>query len=749
MDENNNIKKAPNVPPFLRFCSAIIPTAFDDSLSYYEALCALYKFLQDQIVTTINNNATVTNEYIRLTNELKEYVEHYFDNLDVQKEIDNKLDEMYANGQLDLLFSKYVNDYVEVTNERITELDTKVNSLNDLTPTVVSSTSAMTDHDKIYLNTDDGYWYYWNGSTFVQGGLYNSDATDTAIKWYINDLASDGNNEINPFTCAKGSLTTSDGSFVAGGNTYWVTDYIPMDVSQIPVSGNYWNYCGFLYEDAPVAMYKIIFYDSDKVKAGAITTSSAAVQLNVNSHPEIEDFAYCRIQFKTDTVAWDDRYKVRMSGYTNNLYNGSGAQIDTSRYTAVDNAGIKKGTIESSRFADNLYTASKYTMMQQSIMPFNITDFGYGTIETATGLTTVNNSRLSTNKIVKIPAGTSITLTNDWSMLAFSYSEANVYIGRFYQNWGTSIYFPTDINVRFVFKNDTLGTINDLDSVKNLISNISIAKSEGKFAYEGEKVVLQPAYGVESTGLPTFGQDGACYGDNYITFNSTGSYKVYSMNGDLLKDTTTLDQQATIAPHANSVCFGTERYDEGDTYPLLYVNAYNNTALPTGSCYVYRLLDNMTTSLQQTIVIGFANDPIWAGDGHSVRPYGNFIVDTDNNKLYAYVMIDSLNVTRFFKFDLPELSDGATVTLTTDDIEDYFDIEWMYYMQGVTYYNHKIYATCGFSTADCKTYVVDLNTKKVTSKIPMGGFVGEPETAFVYNDKLYISSTNKLFRLEF
>lgn len=703
----------------------------------------------NELVRSVNTQNETIADYIQQFIDLREFCEDYFENLDVQHEIDNKLDEMYANGQLDLLFSKYVNDYVEVTNERITELNTKVNSLNDLTPTVVSSTSAMTDHDKIYLNTGDGYWYYWNGSAFVQGGLYNSDATDSAIKWYINDLASDGNNEINPFTCAKGSLTTSDGSFVSGGNTYWVTDYIPMDVSQIPVSGNYWNYCAFLYEDAPVAMYKVIFYDSDKVKAGAITTSANNVQLNTNSHPEIEDFAYCRIQFKTDTVAWDDRYKVRMSTYTNNLYNGSAGQLDTSRYTAVDNAGIKKGTIESSRLSSNLYTASKYTMMQQSIMPFNLTDFGYGTIETATGLTTTNATRVSTNQIIRIPAGTSITLNNDWTCLAFSYTDANVYVGRFYQNWGSSIYFPTDINVRFVFKNDTLGTINDLDSVKNLMSNITIEKSEGVFGYEGEKVVLKPSYGVSNTGLTTYGQDGACYGNNYITFNGTGFYQVYSMNGDLLKASTALDQQATIAPHANSVCFGTEKYDEDDTYPLLYVNAYNNTSLPTGSCYVYRLLDNMTTSLQQTIVIGFANDPIWAGDGHSVRPYGNFIVDTDNNKLYAYVMIDSLNVTRFFKFDLPELSDGSTVTLTTDDIEDYFDIEWMYYMQGVTYYNHKIYATCGFSTADCKLYVVDLVSKKATSVVPMGGFVGEPETAFVHNNKLYVSSTTKLFRLEF
>lgn len=110
MDENNNIKKAPNVPPFLRYCSAIIPTAFDDSLSYYEALCALYKFLQDQIVTTINNNATVTQHYIDRQNELealfeqlKEYVDNYFENLDVQEEINNKLDQMAEDGSLEAL----------------------------------------------------------------------------------------------------------------------------------------------------------------------------------------------------------------------------------------------------------------------------------------------------------------------------------------------------------------------------------------------------------------------------------------------------------------------------------------------------------------------------------------------------------------------------------------------------------------------------------------------------------------------
>lgn len=108
MDQNNNIKYTPPVPPFLRYCSAIIPTAFDDSLSYYEALCALYKYLQDNFVNVINNNAAVTEYYIKLVEDLKSYVEHYFENLDVQEEINNKLDAMAEDGSLGEIIENYL-----------------------------------------------------------------------------------------------------------------------------------------------------------------------------------------------------------------------------------------------------------------------------------------------------------------------------------------------------------------------------------------------------------------------------------------------------------------------------------------------------------------------------------------------------------------------------------------------------------------------------------------------------------------
>ena len=41
-------------------------------------------------------------------------------------------------------------------------------------PLVASSTSGMTDTSRIYVNTTDNNWYYYNGSNWIVGGAYLS-----------------------------------------------------------------------------------------------------------------------------------------------------------------------------------------------------------------------------------------------------------------------------------------------------------------------------------------------------------------------------------------------------------------------------------------------------------------------------------------------------------------------------------------------------------------------------------------------
>lgn len=112
--ENDTPRRMPNVPPFVKFVCANVPMVFDDSLSYYEALCALWKYVQG-MTDVINNNATLEEEYIEKFNELsgkfdelKNYVDTYFDNLDVQEEINNKLDQMAEDGTLEGLLRNII-----------------------------------------------------------------------------------------------------------------------------------------------------------------------------------------------------------------------------------------------------------------------------------------------------------------------------------------------------------------------------------------------------------------------------------------------------------------------------------------------------------------------------------------------------------------------------------------------------------------------------------------------------------------
>ena len=88
--------------PFRRFCVSVgaIPTSYMESMTYYEMLEWLCKYLQDTVIPAINTNAEAVEEMQHLFLELKDYVDHYFDTLDIQSEVDAKLDEMVESGEL-------------------------------------------------------------------------------------------------------------------------------------------------------------------------------------------------------------------------------------------------------------------------------------------------------------------------------------------------------------------------------------------------------------------------------------------------------------------------------------------------------------------------------------------------------------------------------------------------------------------------------------------------------------------------
>lgn len=79
-----------------------------DALTYYQMLCKVVGYLQDVIT---NNESLQYNqtELLDAFNELQSYVNSYFDSLDIQTEINNKLDQMAQDGTLTDIISQYLN----------------------------------------------------------------------------------------------------------------------------------------------------------------------------------------------------------------------------------------------------------------------------------------------------------------------------------------------------------------------------------------------------------------------------------------------------------------------------------------------------------------------------------------------------------------------------------------------------------------------------------------------------------------
>lgn len=86
-----------------------MPSSFVESMTYYEALAWLDNYLEKTLIPAVNNNAEAVKELQNLYIELHAYVENYFDNLDVQEEINNKLDAMADAGTLQEIIGEYLN----------------------------------------------------------------------------------------------------------------------------------------------------------------------------------------------------------------------------------------------------------------------------------------------------------------------------------------------------------------------------------------------------------------------------------------------------------------------------------------------------------------------------------------------------------------------------------------------------------------------------------------------------------------
>lgn len=95
--------------PFRYWCQKVLPLVYDDSLSYYELLCKVVDYLNKTMSDVETLHGDVTNLHKAYV-ELQGYVNDYFSSLDVQEEINNKLNQMATDGTLLTIISPTISN---------------------------------------------------------------------------------------------------------------------------------------------------------------------------------------------------------------------------------------------------------------------------------------------------------------------------------------------------------------------------------------------------------------------------------------------------------------------------------------------------------------------------------------------------------------------------------------------------------------------------------------------------------------
>lgn len=256
-NENNEFDFEP-LPPFKWFVQQNFPfiDADFDAITNYQLFCKL----GEEINKIINSENTLGEQVELLTNAfnaLKTYVDNYFDNLDVQEEIDKKLDKMVLDGTFDELienvfagYQEQIDEIVQNINNNYNVLDNKINVnqtnvLNQLASLSSGSPAGVYDdldalnadssanHSRIYITANNGHWAYYDttSSEWVDGGAYLANEyiegiTPNQLSFIKQTTLNIFNND-NTTDLAEGLINTA-GVIDSTQTNYYTTPFMPV-----------------------------------------------------------------------------------------------------------------------------------------------------------------------------------------------------------------------------------------------------------------------------------------------------------------------------------------------------------------------------------------------------------------------------------------------------------------------------------------------------------------------------------------
>ena len=680
MNEEIN-EKTQTLKPFTKLCMTIgqLPSSYVESMSYYEQLIWFTKYLQDQVIPAVNQNAAAVTELQGYYIELQDYVNNYFDNLDVQQEINNKLDKMAEDGSLLDIINQYFADEIQpqinTQNAKIGELETKVNAVTSGSPLVASSTAGMTDTTKVYVNTTDGKWYYYDGDSWEIGGTYQSTGLDTNSV-HFNNLDS----TLDTMLFRESSDVSQLGTIYYSNtdSSYNMTSFFYLKKgSSISVSDDFLaNYKWKLMEVIGLNSYNNLF---------TFTTDSSKT---------MSKDALCVFAWQPIDETWSE------STYT----------VD--RFHNLDNNDITSITYYYPKFTENFLLEDLDGSFLNSCFVFANQQTLSGTIKM---IHTRNTMRLCQCRAIKSKFDIKFSIKTGYKYGIVTY-ESDGITRKADTGWMTDDYIlPANslFTVVFAKSNDaaftdlytmyhdkilTMTSYGDINFIKTTINNLGIAN----YYYNGEKLDTKNKYGFNISNLYQFDNkmtggysQGFAIANNYIA-------QLYANTGIQLRNFSTNEVVSNInlstIGHGDTCQFSKTYYNNNDILPLLYVCTDTNPA----SIVVVRISDTTTAEVVETINLT-ADYGYYCGECFDTNNNIMYVIGYKNNDYRTNANGNEMIVSKY--------------NLTTNSLIERWNIPFIYCIQGQKFFNGKcILLSSGVYTEQTtKIYVYDPTYKQMTS----------------------------------
>lgn len=248
-------------------------------------------------------------------------------------------------------------------------LKSEVSSLASGSPLVASSIAGMTDTSRVYVNTTNGHWYWYDGTNWRDGGVYQS----TGI----------AENSINPFNLDD---ITKNHSFknVTQNDINWVCMNI--------YSGN------IFYADDAITTGEFIYF---KVGDVIELLDSTNYRIRVTHFDNNFNYVSQRGYFQSSITINRDGYALISIA---KVASGEGRPLKENISNIISFAGLKSKNLDEINYKD-------LSFVNKRNLPY--TDWEIGSIYDTTGVVYPHTKRVRSKTFYKVNVGDIISVNCD------------------------------------------------------------------------------------------------------------------------------------------------------------------------------------------------------------------------------------------------------------------------------------------------------------------------------------------------